>query len=168
MQAESGGFLRTNHAWVYGNTGGTRFGGYRADGMYFERFASVEVQDSIIEDHTAGIGIAMMNYGDKTYFTSCSIRNNLVGLYTNLADPVVENCNFSNQKAAQGRYAIIALNVMNVWGEIWAENNWWAPASPNPAVPQSYGPFHSTENPSGTGDRVSDNVDFEPWSTSPH
>ncbi len=34
-----------------------------------------------------------------------------------------------------------------------AENNWWSSAS---------GPTH-TSNPSGTGDSVSDNVDYDPW-----
>jgi nitrous oxidase accessory protein NosD len=36
-----------------------------------------------------------------------------------------------------------------------AENNWWGQAS---------GPTHD-DNPGGTGDRVSDNVDFDPWLT---
>jgi len=35
-----------------------------------------------------------------------------------------------------------------------AENNWWGSAS---------GPTHSTANPCGTGDVVSDYVDFSPW-----
>ncbi len=35
-----------------------------------------------------------------------------------------------------------------------ARYNWWGDAS---------GPFHATENPGGLGDRVSDNVLFEPW-----
>jgi hypothetical protein len=38
-----------------------------------------------------------------------------------------------------------------------AENNWWGDAS---------GPYHPTLNPSGLGDEVSDDVDFEPWLTS--
>jgi uncharacterized repeat protein (TIGR01451 family) len=37
-----------------------------------------------------------------------------------------------------------------------AENHWWGDAS---------GPYHPTLNPSGTGDRVSDGVDFHPWRT---
>ncbi len=32
--------------------------------------------------------------------------------------------------------------------------NWWGDAS---------GPYHATSNPSGTGDAVSDNVDYSPW-----
>jgi parallel beta-helix repeat protein len=39
-----------------------------------------------------------------------------------------------------------------------AENNWWGACS---------GPYHPTANPSGTGDAVSDNVDFTPWITGP-
>jgi hypothetical protein len=35
-----------------------------------------------------------------------------------------------------------------------AENNWWGDNS---------GPYHATLNPGGTGDAVSDNVDFQPW-----
>ena len=37
-----------------------------------------------------------------------------------------------------------------------AENNWWGDAT---------GPYHSTENSSGTGAYVGDNVDFDPWYT---
>ncbi len=35
-----------------------------------------------------------------------------------------------------------------------AENNWWGASS---------GPYNSTTNPSGTGDTVSGNVDYDPW-----
>mgnify|MGYP001611281912 CR=1 FL=1 len=38
-----------------------------------------------------------------------------------------------------------------------AENNWWGNAS---------GPYHTTLNPTGTGNNVSNNVDFIPWLTS--
>lgn len=39
-----------------------------------------------------------------------------------------------------------------------AENNWWGNSS---------GPYHPTLNPSGTGNPVSDNVDFMPWLPEP-
>ena len=35
-----------------------------------------------------------------------------------------------------------------------AQNNYWGDPS---------GPYHPTQNPSGRGDRVSDNVNFRPW-----
>jgi len=37
-----------------------------------------------------------------------------------------------------------------------ATGNWWGAAS---------GPYHPTTNPAGTGNEVSDNVDFDPWRT---
>ncbi|MEM2962781.1 MAG: right-handed parallel beta-helix repeat-containing protein, partial [Candidatus Bathyarchaeia archaeon] len=43
-------------------------------------------------------------------------------------------------------------------GTLDAEYNWWGSAT---------GPYHSTGNPSGTGDKVSDNVDFDPWLLAP-
>jgi hypothetical protein len=39
-----------------------------------------------------------------------------------------------------------------------ATNNWWGDAS---------GPYHPTANPGGTGNAVSDNVDFDPWLAEP-
>jgi len=41
-------------------------------------------------------------------------------------------------------------------GLVDAEDNWWGDDS---------GPYHVALNPSGTGDAVSDNVDFDPWLT---
>ncbi len=38
-------------------------------------------------------------------------------------------------------------------------NNWWGDAS---------GPYHATLNPTGTGDAVSDYVDFDPWLGAPN
>lgn len=38
-----------------------------------------------------------------------------------------------------------------------AEDNWWGHSS---------GPYHPTDNPSGQGDEVSDNINFIPWLTS--
>jgi len=38
--------------------------------------------------------------------------------------------------------------------QVTAENNWWGNAS---------GPYHPTTNPTGTGDEVSANVDYDPW-----
>lgn len=42
--------------------------------------------------------------------------------------------------------------------EVNATDNWWGNAS---------GPYHSTTNPNGTGNAVSDNVLYEPWLTEP-
>ncbi|EKD76215.1 MAG: hypothetical protein ACD_43C00189G0002 [uncultured bacterium] len=48
------------------------------------------------------------------------------------------------------------LNAVSAISLITAENNWWGDAS---------GPYHATSNPTGTGDTVSNNVDYSPWFT---
>ena len=62
------------------------------------------------------------------------------------SNPVIHYCDIYNNQG---------LGVNNVDGSfiINAENNWWGSNS---------GPTHST-NPGGTGQEVSDNVDFTPW-----
>jgi parallel beta-helix repeat protein len=55
-------------------------------------------------------------------------------------------------------------NAAGLWNDepsviITAESNWWGDPS---------GPYHPTLNPGGLGNLVSDNVDFDPWSTSPN
>ncbi|NIR25854.1 MAG: hypothetical protein GWN77_02600, partial [Gammaproteobacteria bacterium] len=44
--------------------------------------------------------------------------------------------------------------LSNEVGTVDATRNWWGDAS---------GPYHESLNPSGSGDEVSDNVEFEPW-----
>jgi len=43
-----------------------------------------------------------------------------------------------------------------IGGPLDAENNWWGDNS---------GPYHAADNPGGTGDAVSDNIDYDPWLT---
>jgi len=59
------------------------------------------------------------------------------------------NCIFDN-----GPFGVEIDSDLDV--SIDATNNWWGDAS---------GPYHTTENPTGTGDPVSDDVDFDPWLT---
>ncbi|MDR9757301.1 MAG: right-handed parallel beta-helix repeat-containing protein [Thermoanaerobacterales bacterium] len=73
------------------------------------------------------------------------LSNSLLGAFPNNANPRLD-CN-----SIEG----------NVWGVlnqtatlINAVNNWWGDRS---------GPFHPVKNPAGTGNPVSDNVDFIPW-----
>jgi parallel beta-helix repeat protein len=51
-------------------------------------------------------------------------------------------------------YGAISTNILGTPMVMDATNNWWGSAS---------GPYHATLNPSGTGNQVSDNVDFTPW-----
>lgn len=62
------------------------------------------------------------------------------GTLTMSQSSVHDNGSFGSQN--------ISPNIMN------ASNNWWGSSS---------GPFHPTLNPTGTGNAVSDNVDFIPF-----
>jgi hypothetical protein len=50
-----------------------------------------------------------------------------------------------------GQWGVAAIMA---YEDIDARHNWWGSSS---------GPYHTTLNPGGTGDAVSDNVTFEPW-----
>jgi len=90
----------------------------------------------------AGLHLA----GGTTTVTNSTFRNNQYGIFhTNgnlsLTDSAITN---------NGSYGIF-----NSGSIIDARNTWWGSAT---------GPFHSTINPTGTGNRVSDHVAFVPWS----
>lgn len=62
----------------------------------------------------------------------------------------------------EAHYNLIEGNrEYGVWSDVLfnATYNWWGDPS---------GPYHPTSNPSGLGDRVSDNVLFDPWLSSPY
>jgi hypothetical protein len=73
--------------------------------------------------------------------------NDLVGIY--VCDNSILEAHFNN---IVGNTDSGVLN--DGGGTVDATYNWWGAAS---------GPYHETLNPDGTGDEVSDNVDFEPW-----
>lgn len=80
------------------------------------------------------------------------LTGNAVGIYAQSSGtPTITN----NQISGNSSYGISGGS--SSW-TVTAENNWWGDAS---------GPYHLTNNPSGTGDRVSDHIDFDPWLTSP-
>jgi parallel beta-helix repeat protein len=102
-------------------------------------------------------GTSIYNRGGVTMDNaSPTIRNTLFEsshraiIARNTSLPVIENCDFVDVDPTYG-YA--------VWNEtgvvtITAENCWWNDPT---------GPYHPTLNPDGLGERVSDNVDFDPW-----
>ena len=81
-----------------------------------------------------------------------------------LEDTVVQNNKFYGDSSTWG------INVSNDYKDdgtqsgfgpiatVDATNNWWGDAT---------GPYHPTTNSSGTGNEVSDNVDYDPWLQAP-
>ncbi len=82
---------------------------------------------------------------------SNTLSNNDEGVWVQYgADLIITNNNIS-------RNTVYGINNVGTTLVV-AEYNWWGDAS---------GPYHPTTNPSGTGDEVSDNVDYDPWSLDP-
>jgi len=57
----------------------------------------------------------------------------------------VNTCNLIYDNTSYGMYADVSTD---------ADGNWWGNAN---------GPYHATTNTGGTGDTVSDNIDYTPW-----
>jgi len=94
-------------------------------------------------------GIFLHNAINNT-ITSNTISENRIGIYLEISswdntacyNNIYNNTNYGINVNDNNDYTIIATY------------NWWGNAS---------GPYHPDENPEGTGDNVSDYVEFDPW-----
>jgi parallel beta-helix repeat protein len=77
-----------------------------------------------------------------------NIANNKYGIYVYTGNPVITYNNIYNN-TGYGLYRA-TTSIMN------AQDNWWGNAT---------GPYHPTANPAGTGNAVSNYVNFTPWLT---
>ena len=78
-------------------------------------------------------------------------KNAYAGIYASSASPTLV-CNNIYANSIYGLYNATAGVIVN------AENQWWGSAT---------GPYHPTTNPSGTGNGVTDGVDYSPWLLAP-
>jgi hypothetical protein len=93
---------------------------------------------------------AIRTISSSPSFLNCSFNNNNVGVYATAAsNPVINNCDFYNISG-------LAVNNVNQSFTINAENCWWG---------SNTGPTH-TGNPGGTGEPVTNSVDYLPYGTS--
>jgi len=99
-----------------------------------------------------GHGIWLGPTGSEIVITGNNIIDNVEadsGIHITGVDVLGINIHFNN---IEGNTAYGVYNGGT--GTLDATHNWWGDAS---------GPYHSTLNPDGMGDEVSDNVDFDPW-----
>ncbi len=112
-------------------------------------------------------GVYMFGSGSGNIINGNTLRSNPIGIQLWIsgeggapidwegdiaASPEVEENNIYDNT----NYGAISTNIAGTTMIMDAEDNWWGDAS---------GPTHSS-NPEGSGDAVSDNVDYDPWSTS--
>jgi hypothetical protein len=106
----------------------------------------------------------------RSYIKNCSLRENgNEGIEADYSSINAVNCNFSgNQDGVDLGVALFKGHycsyIDNFYNGLHADDGstvnvsycWWGNAS---------GPYHWFKNPGGTGDAVSDHVEFEPWQT---
>jgi hypothetical protein len=124
--------------------------------------AQVTVKGNTISDNrgiassdgsvSAGILVSTLyGSGTKSTILGNTITRNSYGIFVGYSSSdtstVIAHCNNIINNV---NYGVYSTNP-----QVDATYNWWGDVS---------GPYHSTTNPSGTGDSVSDRVDYDPWS----
>jgi parallel beta-helix repeat protein len=109
---------------------------------------------------------------NELYVSGSRLTNNYgPGVYLSMSEGVITNTNMSDN-GVNGAYAEFSrvlftwsqfvgnqgIGLNSFFGMVNAANCWWG---------DDTGPYHPTENPSGTGDQVSDDITFMPWQTLP-
>jgi hypothetical protein len=126
-------------------------------------WSRIEFQDSS-SDANSLIDHAIIRYGGGCCYwggitlvsASPTIQNTKIhnnqnyGIHTSNSTPTL-GCNDIYSNGSYGLYNATTGVTVN------AENQWWGSAS---------GPYHPTQNPAGTGNKVSNGVDFDPFRTS--
>ncbi len=118
------------------------------------------------DDATSQIDYAVIRYGGDSYYdygaitlvdASPTIQNSIItqnefsGIYTSTSEPTF-GCNDIFNNSGYGLYNTTTSTMVS------AEDQWWGDAT---------GPYHVSTNPAGTGDSVTDGVDYSPWRSSP-
>ena len=140
-------------------------------GLYFQKESTGNILKNVLVSNGGGEGGTNIGcFTDDLLIDSCQIFNsnnigiyvneaslliknsiisdNSVGIYTNSGSmPKIENCIINNNKN---------FGIQNADGSVTinAKNNFWGSGS---------GPKNTNLNPDGTGNSVSDFVDFDPW-----
>jgi hypothetical protein len=101
-----------------------------------------------------GVGVAIIGYaGTSTVdLTAATVKNSMIGIFVVHPNAILE----AHFNSIVGNTLCGACSFEG--GILDATRNWWGDVS---------GPHHSTANPDGSGNTVSDNVDFKPWLGAP-
>jgi len=121
---------------------------YRNTGVVLYRTTNGTIAQSIIS-FNGGAGIYMDGSSNATIENNTCSENS-VGIH--LVSSSRDNAAHFNNITDNTEYGINATD--NAGHKIDATGNWWGHAT---------GPYHASKNPDGEGDRVTDNVVFDPW-----
>jgi parallel beta-helix repeat protein len=145
-------------------------------GIYLSSSSNNTIRDNTINENDFGIYIDNNSYYNDVLNNTIQ-DNNIDGIFIDGVDNYIAGNTISNNTGAllcgvylSGDAEDNVINYNNITGntlggsvgvqndnastDVDAENNWWGDAS---------GPYQADTNPDGTGDAVSDHVDYEPW-----
>jgi parallel beta-helix repeat protein len=140
------------------------------DGLYLYDSDKVTVCNSSFYDNSDdGIDSYVST---KLYMSECTFMNNSdEGLEIDYSQGVTVFCNYTeNRRGVDAYQSVLDSSFCNFINNsdyglyadpttnAIAKNSWWGNAT---------GPYNSVNNSTGTGDRVSDFVEFDPWKTEP-
>ena len=134
--------------------------GWESAGIYATSYYGPNVQATITgndihsNSHGVYIGYDDSETSTTATLTSNDIHNNDVGVYIRSNGTTVTG--HQNEIYGNVNYGVEVNSSCTATYDF--ENNCWQTDT---------GPHHPTSNPTGLGDEVSDNVDFDPWLTSP-
>jgi len=151
------GPLTITNCTISGNTSG-----YNGGGIYNYKDSLTITNSTISGNKASDEGGGIYNDDNSTTaITNSTISSNKAengdggGIYNDDSTLTINNSTISGNTATvdgAGIYNIITSPITD------ATNNWWGTAN---------GPYNVNTNPSGTGNSVSDNVDYTPWLTNP-
>jgi len=104
------------------------------------------IKNNIFRNSQEVAGIQLLYIDGPLTITGNEISGNPEGIDISACTGLLVSCNNITGNTNWGMY--------NGGASLDARHNWWGDDS---------GPYHATLNPGGTGDKVSDNVDFNPW-----
>jgi len=135
---------------ITGNTISENTADYFGGGIICMCGLSATISGNIITNNTAEWGSGICLYGSSPNIDSCTISNNYGdGIYCDQAINPVINHNNIIDNTGYGIRNVYSSVIVN------AEYNWWGDST----GPGGFGP--------GTGDEVSEYVDYEPWLFAP-
>jgi parallel beta-helix repeat protein len=119
--------------------GDVGIGSLQADGNHFE--------GNTVQSTLSGFGFDQSS--NNTIVHNIIKSNNLFGITLRTGS----KNNYAHYNNITGNF-LNGIRVLDSTSNINATHNWWG---------HSTGPFHSSQNPGGQGDRVTNNVIFDPW-----
>jgi len=128
---------------IYNSTFNNNYYGFsvtNSDKIYISK-------STLLENVKYGVSLY---YSNGVILNSKIISNQVNGTYLYHSNVRIKYCYLENNNN---------YGVYSSGGTVNATECWWGDA---------LGPFHPDKNPTGNGDKVSDNVEFDPWQTLPY